>query len=175
VIFTATTDGFLGLDVRKVRCALGKSGVKPAADKREGDMASPAGVWLMRRVLYRPDKGEPPTTALPVEPIGPNDGWCDAPDDPAYNRPVRLPHATSAETMWREDGLYDVVIVLGHNDDPPMAAMGSAIFLHIARPGYLPTEGCVAVSRDDMDALLAAAKPGDALEIAAVDSRQPAP
>lgn len=175
MIFTATADGFLDLGARKVRCALGKSGVKSAADKREGDMASPAGVWPMRRVLFRPDKREPPVTALPVEPINPNDGWCDAPEDPAYNRPVSLPHATSAEAMWREDGLYDVVIVLGHNDDPPVAPMGSAIFLHIARPGYLPTEGCVAVSRDDMDALLAAAKPGDVLQIAAVDSRPPEP
>jgi L,D-peptidoglycan transpeptidase YkuD (ErfK/YbiS/YcfS/YnhG family) len=167
VIFTATADGFLDLGTSKVRCALGKSGVKPAADKREGDLASPAGTWLMRRVLYRPDRGPAPTTALPTTALSPDDGWCDAPDDPAYNRPVKRPYPASAETMWRDDHLYDLVVVLGHNDDPPAAPMGSCIFLHLARDGYLPTEGCVAVSRSDMEALLATAGPGDAIEIAA--------
>jgi L,D-peptidoglycan transpeptidase YkuD (ErfK/YbiS/YcfS/YnhG family) len=167
VIFTATADGFLDLGGRKVRCALGKTGVKPAADKREGDLASPAGVWPVRRVLYRPDKAPAPATALPTAALSPDDGWCDAPDDPAYNRPVKRPYPASAEAMWRDDHLYDLVVVLGHNDDPPVAPMGSCIFLHLARPGYLPTEGCVAVSRADMEALLAAAQPGDAVEIAA--------
>lgn len=165
VNFTVSADGFLDLGGRRVRCALGKSGVTAAADKREGDLASPAGVWPMRRVLYRPDRGAAPKTALPVAALASDDGWCDAPGDPAYNRPVKLPYPASAEAMWRDDGLYDVVVVLGHNDDPPVAPMGSAIFLHLAREGYLPTEGCVAVARGDMEALLAAARPGDAVEI----------
>ena len=167
MIFTATADGFLDMGAGRVRCALGKGGVKPAADKREGDGASPAGVWPIRRVLYRPDKGGAPTTALSVAPIAPDDGWSDAPEDLAYNQPVKLPRAASAERMWRDDGLYDLVVVLGHNDDPPVAGMGSCIFLHLARPDYAPTEGCVAVTREDMAALLAAAQPGDAVEIRA--------
>jgi L,D-peptidoglycan transpeptidase YkuD (ErfK/YbiS/YcfS/YnhG family) len=167
MIFTAAADGFLDLGGRRVRCALGKAGVKPAADKREGDLASPAGVWPIRRVLYRPDKGAAPQTALPTAPISVDDGWCDAADDPDYNRPIKLPHAGSFERMWREDDLYDLVVVLGHNDDPPVSLMGSCIFLHLARPGYLPTEGCVAVARDDMEALLAKARPGDAVAITA--------
>ena len=165
MIFTATSDGWLDLGARKARCALGKAGVKPAAEKREGDLASPLGVWPMRRVLYRPDRGGPPATAIAVQPIMAEDGWCDAPDDGAYNRPVRLPHGASAERLWRDDSLYDLVVVLGHNDDPPVAGMGSCIFLHIARPGYAPTEGCVAVTRKDLEALLASARPGDAIEI----------
>jgi len=116
-------------------------------------------------VLYRPDEGAAPVTALPTSPIAPDDGWSDAPDDPAYNRPVKLPHAASAERMWRDDALYDLVVVLGHNDDPPVPGLGSCIFLHLARPDYGPTEGCVAVARSDMEALLATAKPGDAVEI----------
>lgn len=165
MIFTATADGFLDVGAGRARCALGKGGVKPAADKREGDGASPLGVWPIRRVLYRPDRGDPPRTAFPVAPIAPDDGWSDAPDDPAYNRPVKLPHAASTEAMWRDDGLYDLVVVLGHNDDPPVSGMGSCIFLHLARPDYGPTEGCVAVSRADLETLLAAAQPGDAVEI----------
>jgi L,D-peptidoglycan transpeptidase YkuD (ErfK/YbiS/YcfS/YnhG family) len=164
VIFTATADGFLDLGARRVRCALGKGGVTPAGLKREGDGASPAGVWPIRRVLYRPDKGEP-KAALPLAPLSRDDGWCDQPGDPDYNRPIKLPHPGSFEKMWRDDDLYDVVVVLGHNDDPPKDSMGSCIFLHLARPGYLPTEGCVAVTREDLEELLAAALPGDAVEI----------
>jgi L,D-peptidoglycan transpeptidase YkuD (ErfK/YbiS/YcfS/YnhG family) len=166
MIFLAEADGWFTLPDGRVRCALGKSGVKPAADKREGDLASPAGVWPIRRLLYRPDRGPAPTTALPARPIAADDGWCDAPEDPAYNRPVKLPYPASAERLWRDDGLYDLVMVLGHNDDPPAPGMGSCIFLHLARPAYAPTEGCVALARPDFEALLAAARPGDAVEIA---------
>jgi L,D-peptidoglycan transpeptidase YkuD (ErfK/YbiS/YcfS/YnhG family) len=165
VIFTATADGVLDLGSRRVRCALGKAGVRRAADKREGDGSSPAGVWPIRRVLYRPDKGGPPKTALPAAPIARDDAWSDDPTDAAYNRPVKLPHPGSFEKLWRDDGLYDLVVVLGHNDDPPVAGMGSCIFLHLARPGYLPTEGCVVVTREDLEELLAVAKPGDSVEI----------
>jgi L,D-peptidoglycan transpeptidase YkuD (ErfK/YbiS/YcfS/YnhG family) len=149
----------------RVKAALGKGGLKSAADKQEGDGASPIGAWPVRKVLFRPDKGPSPQTALPTQAIRPDDGWCDAPEDPAYNRPVTLPYPASAERMWRDDDLYDLVVVLGHNDDPVTPGAGSAIFLHLARPDYGPTEGCVALARADLEALLAAAGPGDALEI----------
>jgi L,D-peptidoglycan transpeptidase YkuD (ErfK/YbiS/YcfS/YnhG family) len=164
--FIATADGFLDLGDRKVRCALGPAGVKPASEKREGDGASPAGAWPIREVLYRPDRGAAPETAFPVRPIAEDDGWCDAAADPAYNRPVKLPYPASAERMWRDDGIYDIVVVVGFNDAPPAAGRGSCIFLHLNRPGYPPTQGCVAIARDDLEALLRKARPGDALEIA---------
>jgi L,D-peptidoglycan transpeptidase YkuD (ErfK/YbiS/YcfS/YnhG family) len=132
---------------REVRAALGKGGLTPAAIKHEGDGASPIGAWPVRRVLYRPDKGPPPRTALPVEAIEPNAGWCDAPLDKAYNRPVALPYPASAERLWRGDEVYDLIVILGHNDDPVVPGAGSAIFLHLARPDHSPTEGCVALAR----------------------------
>ena len=164
--FAATADGSFDLGGTQVRCALGKGGVKPAADKREGDGASPAGDWPIRRLLYRPDKVAAPASALPSAALSPDDGWCDAPQDPNYNRPVRLPYPGSAERMWRDDDLYDFVVVLGHNDDPPVAEAGSCIFLHLAKPGYAPTEGCVALSRADMETFLRLARPGDSVSIA---------
>ena len=165
MIFTAMSDGSFRLDGRITRCALGKGGVIAAADKREGDGKSPLGAWTIRRVLYRPDKGERPKTQLPTRALERDDGWCDAPGDPAYNRAVKLPHPASAEHMWREDDVYDLVCILAHNDDPPVPGLGSAIFLHLARPGYAPTEGCVALSREDMLELLSLAKLGDAVAI----------
>lgn len=170
MIFRARSDGHIELDGRPdgriVRCALGKAGVIAAADKREGDNKSPLGSWAIREVLYRPDVyPDGPRTALPTKAMAQDDGWCDAPGDPAYNRPVKLPYPASAERMWRDDHVYDLVGVLAHNDDPPVPGMGSAIFLHLARDGYPGTEGCVALAREDLEALLAVAGPGDVVEI----------
>lgn len=165
MIFTAKSSGAFDLGGRLTRCALGPAGVIAAADKREGDGKSPVGVWLIRRVLYRPDRGPPPVTVLPLAQLAPSDGWCDAPDDPAYNRPVQLPYPASAEAMWRDDEAYDLVAVLGHNDDPPVPGLGSAIFLHLAKPGFPPTQGCVALTREDMLELLRLADPGSAIAI----------
>ena len=166
MIFTAYSDGRLTLGDRAVPCALGRSGVIAAADKREGDGATPLGLWRLRRVLYRPDLGDAPVTALPSAPIATDDGWCDAPHDRAYNRQVKLPYPASCERLWRDDRLYDLVCVLGHNDDPPVPGLGSAIFLHVAKEDYAPTEGCVALHRRDLQALLAAAGTQDALKVA---------
>lgn len=144
-------------------CALGRSGVTEA--KQEGDGASPAGIWPLRQVLFRPDRIDRPATALRVSAISPDDGWCDDPADPLYNRPVRLPYDASAESLWRDDELYDLVVVLGYNDDPPRAGLGSAIFFHLATPEFGPTAGCVAVHRPDMVRLLAHCGPGTRLKI----------
>jgi L,D-peptidoglycan transpeptidase YkuD (ErfK/YbiS/YcfS/YnhG family) len=114
----------------------------------------------MRGLLYRPDRGTKPPTRLPARAVDPADGWCDDPRDPAYNRAVTLPHAARAEPLWRADEIYDLVVTLGYNDDPPAPHAGSAIFLHLARPGYPPTEGCVALARADLLAVLAEADAG---------------
>lgn len=167
MIFEAYADGWMSLGDRRVRCAVGKGGVVSAEAKREGDGASPAGVWAIRRILYRPDRSPAPKTHLPVAPMAPDDGWCDAPQDPAYNRPVKLPYPASCEQMWREDHVYDLVGVLAHNDDPPVPGLGSAIFLHLAREDYSPTEGCVALARPDLEMLLSLAEPGSAIAIRA--------
>ncbi|WP_340148560.1 L,D-transpeptidase family protein [uncultured Sneathiella sp.] len=146
-------------------CALGKSGVTPA--KREGDHASPEGRFALRKLLYRADRVAKPETILPAQAIDRNDGWCDDPDHEAYNRPVRLPFAARHETLWREDELYDLVVVLGHNDDPVVKGAGSCIFMHVARKDYGPTEGCVALEKADLLKLLAAIEGDTAIRIAA--------
>ena len=154
---------------RTYRCALGRSGVR--IDKREGDGATPAGRFPLRRVLYRPDRLPAPATRLPVATLAPDDGWCDDPADAQYNRAVRLPYAARHEDMWRADALYDVVVVIGHNDAPVVAGMGSAVFMHLASTDYRPTEGCVALARQDLLDVLAGAGPDTILEIAAATAR----
>jgi L,D-peptidoglycan transpeptidase YkuD (ErfK/YbiS/YcfS/YnhG family) len=116
-------------------------------------------------VLYRADRIGPPPTGLPCRAIRQGDGWCDDIKDPLYNRPVALPYKASHETLTRADGLYDLLVVIGHNDDPIVSGAGSAIFLHVAAPGYEPTEGCVALSLDDLRAVVAELLPNDPIEI----------
>ncbi len=146
-------EGALLFEGRRWRAAYGRGGIR--ADKREGDGATPVGLLALRRVLYRADRIAPPACAVPREPIAPDDSWCETPGHPDYNRRVRLPHDTAREPLWRADGLHDVIGVLGWNDDPVVSGRGSAILLHVARPAYSPTEGCIALALPDLLALLA--------------------
>ncbi len=153
----------LRLGGRTYRCAIGRSGVSSA--KREGDGATPAGIFPLRRVVYRADRMAQPETRLPVRAMASADGWCDDPSHADYNRAVSLPHAASCEPLWREDALYDLLVVLGHNDDPVRAGLGSAIFLHLARPDFGPTQGCLALSLDDLLRIVGACAPGACLRV----------
>jgi L,D-peptidoglycan transpeptidase YkuD (ErfK/YbiS/YcfS/YnhG family) len=141
----------------------GRGGVR--ADKREGDGASPQGTFPLVQAYYRPDRMAPPQTGLPLVALRPEDGWVDDPADPLYNRPVSLPYAASHEEMWREDELYDLVVVIGYNTDPPEPGLGSAIFLHVAAPDFRPTEGCIAVAREVLAGLLPRLGPGSTIAI----------
>ena len=145
------------------RAACGKAGV--STTKREGDHASPAGSFPLLRAFYRPDRLAVPKTALPLAALTPQDGWCDDPGDPNYNRPVALPYAASHEDLWRDDGLYDLIVVIGYNTDPVVPGKGSAIFLHCASPDFAGTEGCIAVSRDVLVPLLGLLGPGSTITI----------
>jgi len=155
--------GLLHLSNSVRPCALGRSGV--SALKREGDGASPLGVWPLRFSMYRADRVARPQTSLGVHAIGKDDGWSDDPADRNYNRMIRLPSPRSAEGLKREDHLYDLVLVVGYNDHPRSRGKGSAIFIHLARPGYAPTEGCVALSKRDFLALLREVGPETKIEI----------
>ena len=146
-----------------VPCALGRGG--PRHHKREGDGASPIGRFGLLRAFYRADRGLRPRTGLPLRRIGPQDGWSDDPRDRRYNRLIPLPSLTSHETMWRDDHLYDVVVDIGWNRGPIVRGRGSAIFLHLARPGFTPTEGCVAVDKRVIGRLLAQIGPKTRIEI----------
>lgn len=155
--------GIMNIAGRRIDCALGRSGITDA--KHEGDGATPAGRFALRDVFYRADRIAQPGGRLPARAIAPDDGWCDDPAQAEYNRPIRFPFAGSAEHLWRDDGLYDIVVVLGYNDVPVVAGAGSAIFLHVARPDMGATEGCVALAREVLAELVAELAPGDFIVI----------
>jgi len=135
--------GWLRAGPRHIPVALGLSGIR--ADKREGDKATPRGRFRPLRVWWRADRGSRPHTPLPVRRIGPADGWCEDPADRRYNRPIRAPAGNPGDRLWREDHLYDLIVEIDHNVRPRVAGRGSAVFIHVARPGFAPTAGCVAL------------------------------
>jgi L,D-peptidoglycan transpeptidase YkuD (ErfK/YbiS/YcfS/YnhG family) len=141
----------------------GRSGVR--VDKHEGDGASPEGRFALLRGFYRADRLALPPTRLPMRALRPEDGWVDDPLDPNYNRLVALPYKAHVEEMWRADGLYDLVVLIGYNTDPAVPGRGSAIFLHVARPDFAPTVGCIAVPREILAGLLGLLGPGSTITI----------
>lgn len=158
------TRGVLRFGPLELACALGRSGI--GAMKREGDGRTPRAPLRVLGGFFRPARWprahrRPWVAALPETGLG----WCDAPADARYNRPVRLPFAASHEVLARDDGLYDCVIVLDWNIAPRARNRGSAIFLHLARPGFRPTEGCIALTRAGMARLITRLRPGDIISV----------
>jgi len=145
--------GRLAIGGAQVHCSVGRSGRR--VGKREGDGATPIGSWRLVEVLYRADRVQRPRSALPIRSLRPDDGWCDAVGDRNYNRRVRHPYQASAERLWRDDHVYDLIVVMTHNLMPRVQGGGSAVFMHVARPDYAPTEGCVALGHRDLRRLLA--------------------
>lgn len=149
--WTATT-GTLQIGQLQIDCTLGRGGV--TTDKTEGDGKTPVGRFPLRQVFYRADRLPMPETGLPVELLTADTGWCEDVSHPDYNRRVRLPHPSVHDRMTRDDALYDLVIVVGYNDDPPVSGKGSAIFIHLARPEFTPTAGCVGLRLHDLQSVL---------------------
>ena len=148
----ARTRGWLTAGMLQIPVALGRGGVR--ADKREGDGATPRGRFRPLRVWWRADRGPRPRTLLPVRRIGRADAWCEDPADRRYNRPIRLVDGHAGDRLWRADHLYDLIVELDHNTRPRVSGRGSAIFVHVARPGLAPTAGCVAMRANQLWRLL---------------------
>ncbi len=141
-----------------VPCRIGQSGFIDGPEGTEGDAKTPLGHYHLRWGFYRADRLPPPplnsVSPLTWRKIAKTDGWSDDDNDPAYNRFIRLPTSASHETLWREDGAYDILLVISHNDSPPVPGLGSAVFLHVAQPDDRSTLGCVAFAPEDMALLL---------------------
>jgi len=165
-ILVDTTARSIKFDGQTYSCRVGRDGAVPAEHGREGDFKTPLGTYKLRYGFYRKARLPKPPGRLPFWPLRSDDGWCDAPKDAAYNQPVRLPYPASAESLIRDDPAYDIIIVLGHNDSPPIAGKGSAIFLHVTRIDDIQTAGCVALNPDVMARFLPKLSQGDEITIA---------
>ncbi len=140
---------------KRYDCRIGRGGLAATGEKREGDLKTPRGSFALRSCYYRPDRIARPKTLLPLLSLTLEDGWCDDPAHPMYNKPVKLPFAARHEKLWREDAVYDLIVPLGYNDDPVVAGAGSAIFMHVMREDGVGTEGCVALAKADLLEVLA--------------------
>ena len=155
--------GWLTAGPLRVPCALGPAGI--VRIKREGDRGTPAGRFQLLWGYYRPDRWRPLTAGAPLKPMRRDQGRCEDPSSPRYNRPVRLPAADCTDRMWRDDHLYDLTFVLDQNFSRRAKGRGSAIFFHLAREGLAPTAGCVAIRAADMRKLAPRLARGAVMEI----------
>ena len=164
--------GFVNLEYRDGRlrwpggaapAAVGRGGI--SLSKREGDGTTPAGTYPLLVGFYRQDRVAPPHSGLPMRALAPQDAWVDDPADANYNRLVSLPYRARTEPMWRRDEIYDVVVVISYNMNPVVPGAGSAIFLHIARPDFSDTSGCIAVQREVLIDLLPLLGPSSRITI----------
>jgi len=146
------TQGWLFAGPVVAPIALGRAGIK--ADKREGDGGTPRGHFRPVRLWWRADRLPRPRTMLPIRPIGRNDAWCEDPRDRRYNQPFRRAAREAGDRLARDDHLYDLIVEIDHNTRPRIAGRGSAVFIHLARPKFAPTAGCVALRLRDLQILL---------------------
>jgi L,D-peptidoglycan transpeptidase YkuD (ErfK/YbiS/YcfS/YnhG family) len=157
------TRGLMLAGPGRTTVALGRAGI--AANKREGDGATPRGRFHPVRLWWRADRGPRPRTLLAVRRIGPADAWCEDPADRRYNRPIRLAAGSAGDRLWRQDRLYDLVVELDHNTRPRIVGRGSAVFIHVARPGLASTAGCVALPASALRRFLARIGPSTLIDI----------
>ena len=157
------TTGFIICGERRFPCIIGRAGRR--FQKREGDGASPIGVWQLGKLFFRSDRVAVPRSGLRPRKISPFAGWCDDQNSMHYNRAVKLPYGANHEEMFREDCAYDLVVTTDHNQRPRIKGHGSAIFFHLMRPDSKVTAGCVAVSEHDMRLILAECGPKTKLVI----------
>lgn len=157
------SQGWLCADTMCLPVALGRSGIK--ANKREGDGGTPRGTFRLKRLWWRKDRLSRPSTRLPVRPIGHQDAWSEDPADRRYNRPVRRGAGEPGDRLWREDHLYDLIVEIDHNDRPRISGRGSAVFIHLARPGFSSTAGCVGLQKNRLLQLLTRLGPTTRIDI----------
>jgi L,D-peptidoglycan transpeptidase YkuD (ErfK/YbiS/YcfS/YnhG family) len=155
--------GYLKYKNFKFRCSLGKAGIKKKT--KEGDQVTPKGIFKVIKIYYRKDKIKKIINPIKKIQIKKNMGWCDDPKSDLYNQQIKLPNKFSYEKLYRKDGLYDIILVLNYNTSPIVKKKGSAIFIHIAKRKFKPTEGCIGLKKNDLIKLLKKIKKNTKIKI----------
>ena len=141
-------NGFLIHRSQKYKCSIGFNGLSD--NKLEGDGCTPTGTFKINKILYRHDKIKDVNFLLDTEIIRKLDGWCDDINSNFYNQKIIFPFNSRAERLYRNDDLYDIVCVIDYNLSPIIKGKGSAIFLHVASDDYSPTQGCIAIKKNEL-------------------------
>lgn len=137
--------GYLIYKNLKFKCALGKAGIKNK--KIEGDNITPKGTYKIIKIFYRNDRIKKIISKFKLIKIKKNMGWCDDIKSKRYNRLLILPSKYTHEKLYRNDNLYDLILVLDYNMKPIIKNKGSAIFIHISSKNYANTKGCIALKK----------------------------
>jgi L,D-peptidoglycan transpeptidase YkuD (ErfK/YbiS/YcfS/YnhG family) len=155
--------GYLQYKNLKFRCALGKAGIKKK--EKEGDNVTPKGIFKIISIYYRPDRIKNIITTVKKIKIKKNIGWCDDPNSHFYNQQISLPNKFGHEKLYRNDSLYDLILVLNYNVNPIIKNKGSAIFIHIAKKNYKKTKGCIALKKKHLIELVLKIKKNTKIKI----------
>ena len=145
-------NGYLQYKNFRFRCAIGKTGIKKKI--REGDNITPKGIYKLINIFFRPDRIRDLKTVIKKNKITRKIGWCDDINSKYYNRKIELPNKSGHEKLYRQDNIYDIIVVLNYNINPVIKNKGSAIFLHIAKKNYQKTQGCIAIKKIHLKKLL---------------------
>ena len=140
--------GFLKYKDLKFKCALGKAGI--GQKKLEGDQITPKGTYKIVKIYFRKDRLKKISSKFKLIEIKKNMGWCDDPKSKKYNQLIKLPSKYSHENLYRENSIYDLILVLNYNMNPIIKNKGSAIFIHIANKKFKNTEGCIAIEKKNL-------------------------
>jgi L,D-peptidoglycan transpeptidase YkuD (ErfK/YbiS/YcfS/YnhG family) len=133
-----------------LNAAIGGNGVIAAEDKIEGDLKTPKGCYRVTHGFYRPDRMDCPKSIIPFAALQPSFGWCDEPSHSFYNQHILKPFDASHEDLWRDDDIYDLILVTDHNTNPIVPGKGGAVFIHVAHDDFAPTAGCLALRKEDL-------------------------
>ena len=131
----------------KLKCAIGKSRITKS--KKEGDLATPKGTFMLGYLYYRKDRNEFLKCKIKKRIIKKNMGWCNDSKSKKYNQEIRFPFKYNAEKLYRKSMVYDLFIHIRYNSCPTVKKKGSAIFLHLTNNKFKPTKGCVAILKKD--------------------------
>jgi L,D-peptidoglycan transpeptidase YkuD (ErfK/YbiS/YcfS/YnhG family) len=155
--------GYLKYKNLKFRCALGKAGIKNK--EKEGDNITPRGIFEITKILYRPDKIKKIKAFIRPIKIKKNMGWCDDSKSDYYNQQIKLPNKFGHERLYRNDNLYDIILVLNYNTNPIIKKKGSAIFIHVSKNSYKKTKGCIALKKKHLLKLIPLIKKNTKIKI----------
>ena len=143
LIFLKNKDTLV-VDDFNFKCSIGKNGI--SKDKIEGDKCTPQGIFEIGTLYFRKDRNQKPKTDIKTKIIKKNMGWCDDPKNKLYNEEIVINKLVKHEKLFRNDNIYDYLLVIKYNTKKKEPFKGSAIFVHLTK-NYKPTAGCIALKK----------------------------